>query len=107
MTAHEPQFLARIGRLETSVRRWRRMTFCIFGILGVLLLLGSQIRQAIVEAERFILVDGSGNRRAVLHSDAAGPILGMVDARGNPRLTLTVTEEGPRLSLYDSPRGCC
>jgi len=54
-----------------------------------------------VRAERFILVDGTGQKRAILAVLSGDPILSLMDAAGQPRVILTVMGGDPRLWLDD------
>jgi hypothetical protein len=68
----------RLQKLERSNTRLKRMLVGVFGLLIIGGLTGAAQWNKIVTAERFVLVDSSGNSRAELG----------LDATGNPNLTM-------------------
>jgi hypothetical protein len=57
--------------------------------------------KVVVEAERFVLRDAGGNRRATLDVERDGPTLSFLSEGGGPRFILTVGSHGPICRILD------
>ncbi len=57
--------------------------------------------KVVVEAERFVLRDARGNRRATFDVERDGPTLRFLDERGSPRFILGVGRHGPACRILD------
>jgi hypothetical protein len=95
--------LQRLTRIEQANRRWKRLGGAAFALLGLVVILGASgtMDAGEIRAKRFILVDGGGNRRAVLgietkeeNPKAAGSAALLFYKGNDPRLELRVTAEG-------------
>jgi hypothetical protein len=63
----ETELNARLAMLEKKVRRTRTLLYGVVGSFGVVLLLGqAPVKQKVVEASAFVLVDDHGKERAQL-----------------------------------------
>jgi hypothetical protein len=103
--------LRRIERLEGQARRRRWL-----GTLGVLLVAAGWFlvpspenavhadanrKHRVVEAEKFVLRDAAGRRRAELALDEERPLLALFDAEDRVRCRLLVDAAGAGLAFYD------
>ena len=67
----------------------------------VAILLAVWARPTEVQARKFVLVDESGQTRALLAVDEDGPRLSLADENGKTRAELSVVKAGPALNLSD------
>ncbi len=91
----------RLNRLERENRRLKRAGGVVLGVIAALLLMGHVVGEKVVEAERFVLLDSSGQPRAVLAVAKGGSGLYLYDNKGKLRAGLvggTADETG--LTLY-------
>jgi len=103
---HDPAALAaRLDRLETENRRWRRVA--LGGLLALTGFLGLGLAPRVPEelhARRFVLEDAEGKPTAVLEHDPQGyPILSMT--RGSAQALLSLAGPGLLLRGPDGKRG--
>src|SRR5690242_4754220 len=99
--------LQRLGRLERSNRRWKRVTLLVTGAAVLLLATFPQApslaQPRTVAAQRFVLLSPGGQGQgATLDFTARGPELVLFDPGGRPRLRMGVEEAGPGLHLLDA-----
>jgi len=97
---------SRLDRLETRNRLLAVALLALVGLTGLLLILsaaGSPAVPDVVRAKSFEVIGASGERRALLSTDADGaPGLYLYDASGNRRALLTTRSDGsPGLYLWD------
>lgn len=91
--------LSRITRFERQVRRAQALA-CGGALLGATLLLNGFAGGAgpVIQAERLELVDGRGERRALLSADTLGFKVTLLDRQGRPAGGFRVNDE-PRLTI--------
>jgi hypothetical protein len=100
----------RLERLEKENRRLRMLVLALIVLAGagVALSAVSGVRaqapawRRTVEAEKFVLRDSSGKRRAVLGMAAGAPDLILYDASGKTRASLDMFGGEPGLEFYDA-----
>lgn len=91
--------LARLGKVEKENRRLKRIAVGVLVVAGAFLLMGQARSSRTIEAEKFILRDGSGTVRARLEMEPMDrPTLVLLDTKGFPLLTLAAGET-PFLNL--------
>jgi hypothetical protein len=103
MTSNLPEFqaiLKRLEKLEKENSRLKRTALAVLVVSGVVLLMGQarpRPRTRTVEAERFVVKDGTGRTWASLGLKENAPALILYDVNGKERLGLDVThfEETP------------
>jgi hypothetical protein len=96
--------LARVQKLEAENHRLKRIFVAALVLVGAALLMAQARSNRVVEAEKFILKDASGNARARLEMEAFDrPTLIMLDQKGFPVATLG-GGQGPFLTLCTA--GC-
>jgi mono/diheme cytochrome c family protein len=85
--------------------RWKRIALAVAGLAVFPLLMAPGKLAApakVVDAEKFVLRDMEGKRRAELSLQAGGPSLALFDERGQRRVQLAVLADGSaKWSLYD------
>ncbi len=93
----------RLNRLERENRRLKRAGGVVLGVIAVLLLMGHVVGEKVVEAERFVLLDSSGQPRAVLAVAEGGSGLYLYDNTGKLRAGLVGgSADETALTLYDT-----
>jgi len=129
MTKDHEGILQRLEKLERQNRRMKLAGLGALIIAGAILLMGQTSGPRAlseVKANSFLLVDGSGRTRAVLHMMEHGgpglalydengkaravlgvvsdgtPVFGLYGANGNMRATLTAFSDGSKLDLFDA-----
>ncbi len=118
--ADDAAIAARLDRMEREIARWKRIGACLLlAVAGASVMAQTTppatttVQRGVVtvapvtkeiQAERFVLVDGSRKARAILEMTAEGPELSLLDAAGLERATLGLREKGPHLSLKDAAR---
>ena len=92
----------RLERVERENRGLKRAGAVILAVMLALVLMGHVVGEKVVEAERFVLLDSSGQPRAVLAVAKGGSGLYLYDNKGKLRAGLVggVADE-TGLSLYD------
>ncbi len=92
----------RLDRVERENRRLKKAGVAILAGIAALVLMGYVVGEKVVEAERFVLIDSSGDTRAVLAVAEGGSGLYLYDKKGKMRAGLVggVADE-TGLSLYD------
>ncbi len=97
----EPQattFEAVVERLEKAERQlcWGQVAgLVVLLLLGAGLMMGqARSNGRTVEAEKFVLLDGEGNERALLSAGQHGVALALSDRDGTTRVRLYVNEQG-------------
>jgi hypothetical protein len=90
----------RLTRLETQNRRLKAAGVILLVLAGVLAVSGLSVREPVIGAEAFTLVDKEGHLRAVFALVNNEPTLAMFDSGGTMRAGLSVVENLPRLILY-------
>ncbi len=91
----------RVERVEGENRRLKRAGAVILAVMLALVLMGHVAGEKVVEAERFVLLDSSGQPRAVLAVAKGGSGLYLYDNKGKLRAGLVggVADE-TGLTLY-------
>ena len=94
----------RIQKLEQELYHAKRRVY--ISIIAVLLLAGIVVfdwgtDNEEVRANRFVVVDENGNKRAELGADEFGPALRLFDDKETQRATLLADENKSELSLQD------
>ncbi len=105
----------RVQRLEVQNTRLKMVlaiiTLAVFGVVALAGLRFIELRHetrqpegpSFVHAERFILLDSTGNQRAVLGVGTNDETMfELSDSVGTPRLRLDVPKSGPGITLTDS-----
>ena len=96
--------LARLGRVERENRRMKRIGLGVLVLAGAVLLMGQAHSKRTVEAENFVLKDGSGRIRARLGMELNDrPTLSLLDANGFPLVSMGAGEN-PFLTVCK--KGC-
>ena len=91
----------RLDRVERENRRLKKAGVAILAGIAALVLMGHVVGEKVVAAERFVLLDSSGQPRAVLAVAKGGSGLYLYDNKGKLRAGLvggTADETG--LTLY-------
>lgn len=106
MTSQEPEWQAIVGRLERMEREnrwWRRLGLLgVAGAAAVMLMGQGASGRRDVEAQSFVLLDGTGRLQARLGMLAGGPALQLFDQDGQGRAALSIRPDStPLLSLVD------
>lgn len=81
--------LVRVQKLETVNRRLKRIVLGALVLVGAAVLMGQVRPNHVIEAEKFILKDASGNIRARLEMGAENPELLLLNTKGFPVAALT------------------
>ncbi len=101
---------ARVEKLERQNRRMRCAGLLVLALLTSALII-AQVKTAKIappkavkslEAGKFILQDGRGQKRAELGLFADRPLLVLYDATSNPALSVGVEQDGAGLTIYDN-----
>ena len=92
----------RLDKVERENRGLKKAGVAILAGIAALVLMGHVFTDRVVEAERFVLIDSSGDTRAVLAVAKGGSGLYLYDGTGKIRAGLVggVADE-TGLSLYD------
>ncbi len=92
---------SRLNRLERQNRSLRRLVFSVCLLAGLATVAGAVSQESrVVEAERFVLRDAAGARRAVLTViDGRAALALLRDER--PRLVLTESEDFVGLTMHN------
>lgn len=93
----------RLDRVERENRRLKRAGMAALAVMTAVVLVG-QTTGRLVDAEKFILRDWEGKKRAELMTISSGAYLGLDGPDGKTRITLTVLDE-PILTLYGQGEG--
>jgi hypothetical protein len=93
----------RVERLERENRWLKRAGIVALAVIGAVVLMG-QTTGRLVDAEKFILRDWEGRKRAELMTISSGAYLGLDGPDGKTRITLAVLDE-PILTLYGQGEG--
>jgi hypothetical protein len=117
------RMLERIERLERSNRRLKRMAVVPLLAFAAIMVMGqAPARSKVIEAERFALVDSSGNLVGGLAAGERGPALTFFDATGvrlslsqdaillydrqkEVRFMLRIQDEGTAGAVFYDPKG--
>jgi hypothetical protein len=92
----------RLDRLERENRRLKRAGVVVLALIGAVVLMGHVVGEKVIEAERFVLLDSSGQPRAVLAVAKSGSGLYLYDEKGKLRAGLVGgTADGTGLRVYD------
>ncbi len=95
----------RLEKVERENRQLKRTGLAVLLLAGVALVMGQARPIRTVEAEKFVLRDWSGKRRATLAVQADESVsLTLADSTGKVRASLNVGKLGPSLDLAD-PNG--
>jgi hypothetical protein len=99
--------MQRVQKLEREIRRWRRCGAVALTGVTAALLMGQAPPPPVpkvVEAQRFVLRDESGDARAVLAVGPDGTVgLGLHDKGGTARAWLSLGPQGsPTFALFDN-----
>lgn len=97
----------RLDRVERENRRLKRAGIAALAVIGAVVLMGQVTggRVAkVVDAEKFILRDWEGRKRAELMTISSGAYLGLDGPDGKTRVTIAVLDE-PILTLYGEGEG--
>lgn len=94
----------RIENLERRMRIVVRTGFLSLGCVILMSIMGlTSAPERTLVAEKFILRDSAGNKRAVLDVEGNGPSLALYDEKDRVRAALSVGPDGtPLLALADS-----
>jgi len=93
----------RVDQLEGENRRLKRMGVVALAVIAAVVLMG-QTTGRMVDADKFILRDWEGKKRAELMTISSGAYLGLDGPDGKTRITLAVLDE-PILTLYGHGEG--
>ncbi len=98
---HDPELLAtRLDHLELHNRRLRFALITLLTLAAGLGLIGFRSRTpTVVQGERFELVTGTGQRRAVLAADSSAFSIVLYGSQGQPMAALALSEAVPRLTV--------
>lgn len=97
----------RLDRVERENRRLKRAGIAALAVIAAVVLMGQVTggRVAkVVDAEKFILRDWEGKKRAELMTISSGAYLGLDGPDGKTRVTIAVLDE-PILTLYGEGEG--
>lgn len=97
----------RLDRVERENRRLKRAGIAALAVIAAVVLMGQVTggRVAkVVDAEKFILRDWEGRKRAELMTISSGAYLGLDGPDGKTRVTIAVLDE-PILTLYGEGEG--
>ncbi len=83
MTEPTMETLARrLDRMERENRRMKQVGVVALAVIAAVVLMGHVVGEKVVEAERFVLLDSSGQPRAVLAVAKGGSGLYLYDRAG-------------------------
>ena len=108
MTAETPELrnlVERLGKLEKRNRRLERGLFAALTALSTIVVMGQAAPSPrIVEAQKFVLKDTSGNVRGWLGIIGNGSELTLGNANAQPMISLEVSNDSGDLHFYGSQR---
>ena len=92
----------RLDKVERENRWLKQAGVVALALIAALVLMGHVVGEKVIEAERFVLIDSSGDTRAVLAVPEGGSGLYLYDKKGKMRAGLVggVADE-TGLSFYD------
>jgi hypothetical protein len=90
----------RVDRLERENRRWRMLGVVGLTVLAVLSLTGLTVKDPMVGAQAFTLVNSEGQIRAVFAMVENEPTLAFFDNGRKVRAGLSLVGNAPKLILY-------
>lgn len=93
----------RLDRLEWENRWLKRVGVTALAVIAAVVLMG-QATGRVVDAEKFILRDWEGRKRAELMTISSGAYLGLDGPNGKTRVTIAVLDD-PILTLYGEGEG--
>jgi hypothetical protein len=97
---------ARLGKLETTNRRWRFAALGMAGALGLTSLMSINAAMCdVVSAERFVLRDARGQTRMTMDAYHTSPNLALRNDAGKVVAQLGLDEEGEAHMTFFDARG--